>query len=44
MLLDLLFHIWRQLRGNWQWRLLWLVNSKFMVSVAGVVTEVSVTF
>ena len=39
MLLDLLFQIWRRLRGKWQWRLLWLVNSKFMVSAAGVVLD-----
>jgi ADP-ribose pyrophosphatase YjhB (NUDIX family) len=39
MLLDFLFQIWRRLRGSWQWRLLWLVNSKFMVSVAGVVLD-----
>lgn len=39
MLLDFLFSIWRRLRGRWQWRLLWLANSKFMVSVAGVVRD-----
>jgi 8-oxo-dGTP diphosphatase len=39
MLLDFLFHIWRRLRGKWQWRLLWLANSKFMISVAGVVLD-----
>jgi 8-oxo-dGTP diphosphatase len=39
MLLDFLFQIWRRLRGKWQWRLLWLANSKFMVSVAGVVQD-----
>ncbi len=39
MLLDLLFQLWRRLRGSWQWRLLWLVNGKFMVSVAGVVLD-----
>jgi ADP-ribose pyrophosphatase YjhB (NUDIX family) len=39
MLLDFLFQLWRRLRGNWQWRALWLVNSKFMVSVAGVVLD-----
>jgi ADP-ribose pyrophosphatase YjhB (NUDIX family) len=39
MLLDFLFRIWRRLGGNWQWWLLWLANSKFMVSVAGVVLD-----
>jgi 8-oxo-dGTP diphosphatase len=39
MLLDFLFQLWKRLRGNWQWRTLWLVNSKFMVSVAGVVQD-----
>jgi 8-oxo-dGTP diphosphatase len=39
MLLDFLYQIWRRLRGNWQWQLLWLVNSKFMVCVAGVVLD-----
>ncbi|MFZ6026171.1 MAG: NUDIX domain-containing protein [Chloroflexota bacterium] len=27
------------MRGQWQWRLLWLLNSKFMVSVAGIVLD-----
>ena len=39
MLLDLIFHIWRRFSGPIQWRLLWLFNSKFMVSVAGIVTD-----
>jgi ADP-ribose pyrophosphatase YjhB (NUDIX family) len=39
MLLDFLFQIWRRLRGKWQWRLLWLTNSKFMICVAGVVMD-----
>jgi 8-oxo-dGTP diphosphatase len=39
MFLDLLFQLWRRLRGDIQWWLLWLVNSKFMVSVAGVVID-----
>ena len=39
MLLDLIFHIWRRFNGPIQWRLLWLFNSKFMVSVAGIVTD-----
>ena len=39
MLLDFLFHIWRRLSGKWQWQLLWLANSKFMVCVAGVILD-----
>jgi len=39
MWLDFLFQIWRRLHGEWQWRLLWLFNAKFMVSVAGVVRD-----
>ena len=36
---DLLFRIWRKFGGPFQWRLLWLFNSKFMVSVAGIVKD-----
>lgn len=39
MLLDFLFQIWRRLSGKWQWRLLWLTNSKFMICVAGIVLD-----
>jgi len=39
MLLDFLFRIWRRFNGKLQWQLLWLVNSKFMVSVAGVILD-----
>jgi ADP-ribose pyrophosphatase YjhB (NUDIX family) len=39
MLLDFLFNIWRRLSGRYQWRLLWLANSKYMVSVAGLVFD-----
>jgi ADP-ribose pyrophosphatase YjhB (NUDIX family) len=39
MLYDLLFQIWKRLRGHLQWRTLWLFNSKFMVSVAGIVSD-----
>ncbi len=39
MLLDFLFRIWRRLSGKLQWQLLWLVNSKFMVCVAGVILD-----
>jgi 8-oxo-dGTP diphosphatase len=39
MLLDFLFRIWRRFSGNWQWRMLWLVNSKYMICVAGVVLD-----
>ena len=37
MLLDVLFQIWKRLSARLQWRALWLFNSKFMVSVSGVV-------
>jgi ADP-ribose pyrophosphatase YjhB (NUDIX family) len=39
MLLDLLFQIWKRLSAHFQWWLLWLINSKFMVSVSGVVLD-----
>jgi ADP-ribose pyrophosphatase YjhB (NUDIX family) len=39
MLLDIMIQIWRRFRGSYQWRLLWLFNSKFMVSVAGIVED-----
>ena len=39
MFLDLIFQIWRRFRPSMQWRLLWLFNSKFMVSVAGFVYD-----
>ena len=39
MLLDFLFQIWKRLNGKLQWWLIWLLNSKFMVSVAGVVFD-----
>jgi ADP-ribose pyrophosphatase YjhB (NUDIX family) len=39
MLLDFLFQIWKRLNGRLQWRLIWLFNSKFMVSVAGVIFD-----
>ena len=39
MILDFLFEIWRRLNASLQWRLLWLINSKFMVSVAGIVYD-----
>jgi ADP-ribose pyrophosphatase YjhB (NUDIX family) len=39
MILDFIFQIWRRLRGPLQWWTLWLVNSKFMVSVAGVIFD-----
>jgi ADP-ribose pyrophosphatase YjhB (NUDIX family) len=34
-----LARIWRGLGGDVQWRLLWLTQAKFMVSVAGVVRD-----
>jgi len=39
MFLDILFQIWRRLSGRMQWWLLWFVNSKFMVSVSGVIFD-----
>jgi ADP-ribose pyrophosphatase YjhB (NUDIX family) len=39
MFLDVLFQIWRRLSGYFQWWFLWLFNSKFMVSVAGIVFD-----
>lgn len=41
MFLDILFQIWRRLSGYFQWWFLWLFNSKFMVSVAGIVFDES---
>ena len=40
MLLDLLFQIWKRLSAHLQWFTLWLFNSKFMVSVSGVVLDI----
>ncbi len=39
MLLDVLFQIWRRLSAPLQWWALWLINSKYMVSVSGVVFD-----
>ena len=39
MLLDFLFQIWRRFSAHFQWWSLWLINSKFMVSVSGVVLD-----
>ncbi|HSO14288.1 MAG TPA: NUDIX domain-containing protein [Anaerolineales bacterium] len=39
MLLDFLFQIWKRLGAHLQWWFLWLFNSKFMVSVSGVVLD-----
>jgi 8-oxo-dGTP diphosphatase len=39
MILDLIFQIWRRLLSPYQWWTLWLVNSKFMISVAGVIFD-----
>ena len=39
MIIDILFQIWRRLSGKLQWQLLWLVNSKFMVCVSGVILD-----
>ena len=39
MILDLLFQLWKRLSAHLQWWALWLFNSKFMVSVSGVVLD-----
>jgi 8-oxo-dGTP diphosphatase len=39
MMRDFLLRLWLRQRGGVQWRLLWLFNSKFMASVAGVVSN-----
>ncbi len=39
MFLDFLFQIWRRFSGPLQWRMLWLISSKFMVSVTGAVFD-----
>ena len=39
MFLDFLFQIWRRFSGPIQWWFLWLCNSKFMLSVSGVVED-----
>ena len=39
MILDFLFQLWRRLSSSLQWRLLWWVNSKFMLTVACVVQD-----
>ena len=39
MFLDFLFQIWRRLSSNLQWWFFWLISSKFMVSVSGIVLD-----
>ncbi len=39
MILDFLFQIWRRFTGPLQWWTLWLVSSKFMISVSGVIFD-----
>jgi ADP-ribose pyrophosphatase YjhB (NUDIX family) len=39
MFLDFLFQVWRRLSGPLQWQILWLLNSKFMVSVSGAILD-----
>lgn len=39
MFLDFLFQLWRRFNGYSQWWWLWLFNSKFMLTVAGVVFD-----
>lgn len=35
--MDVLARFWRLLAGRWQWRLLWLINAKFIIGVSGVI-------
>jgi ADP-ribose pyrophosphatase YjhB (NUDIX family) len=39
LILDLPARLWHRLHGRVQWRLLWLLNAKFMVGVVGVITN-----
>ena len=39
MLMDIIFKAWRRFSSPIQWSLLWLINNKFMVSVAGFVYD-----
>ena len=39
MPIALLARLWHRLGGGLQWRLLWLTQAKFMVSVAGVIRD-----
>lgn len=32
-------HLFRNARGRWQWRALWLAHDKFIVGVSGIVTD-----
>lgn len=32
-------HVFRNARGRWQWRALWLAHDKFIVGVSGLVTD-----
>lgn len=32
-------HVFRNVRGRWQWRALWLAHDKFIVGVSGIVTD-----
>jgi 8-oxo-dGTP diphosphatase len=32
-------HVFRNARGRWQWRALWLTHDKFIVGVSGIVTD-----
>lgn len=41
MIPRLLARVWKSLRGSVQWRLLWLMQSTFMVGVSGVVLDES---
>ena len=39
MFLDFLFQVWKRLSARFQWIALWLFNSKFMISVSGVILD-----
>lgn len=32
-------HVFRNARGRWQWRALWLAHDKFIVGISGIVTD-----
>ena len=36
---DFVLKLWRLLKGKPQWYLLWIINSKFMVGVSGVILD-----
>jgi ADP-ribose pyrophosphatase YjhB (NUDIX family) len=36
---DIVLKLWRLLKGKPQWYLLWIINSKFMIGVSGVILD-----